>query len=285
MVSWLGFVSVPQGSVAILERSGKYVNTLQPGLHWFNPLTQSIKNLSYWKGLGTHSDRFIDMTEQTWVGDKVECYTKDQMKVNVQFQFRFKIAENNGVSEAKRAVYAVSLFPDSLINMCSNSLRTKISLNPLNNLFTDREKIGQAVMQEVAAKVDRWGVRLLGVDVDSFDFDQKLTEAIEKKHAAEALLAATEAEVKAKTVEAEGKARLAMIPVQSEAEQKKIINESEIAYVNGLAKCLGASRAAEVVKAEKIANAYSAIAESPKTTTMMMPSDFKGMLKIVGDKA
>lgn len=284
MVSWFGFVEVPQGHVAIVERYGKYDQTLQPGLNWINPLSCSIKDLSTWRGRATKLDRFIEMSEQMWPVEKIECITNDHLNIKAGLTIHFKIAENEGVSQAKRAVYAVDVFPDSLIEICLESLRTKINSCSFDQFFSSRQKIGQAVAQEVAAKVNRWGVKLLGVDVTDLELDPKLSTAMEQRRVAETLHATAEIEAKTKKLEAENKAYVSMVQAKSEADQRQIVNRAEIEYIRDLSDCLGSGRASEVIKAEKVSNAFSAIAGSPNTKTIMVPSEFKGMLKLVQDK-
>ena len=122
-----GFVSVPLGCVAILEKGDK-VQTLYPGLNCYDPFTGSIKNLSHWNGRVVKGSRFIDMTEQVWSIDKISCLTKDHVNINSGLTINFKIAENEGISEARRAVYAVNSLPDSLLELCGKTLQSKIGL-------------------------------------------------------------------------------------------------------------------------------------------------------------
>jgi regulator of protease activity HflC (stomatin/prohibitin superfamily) len=282
-----GFVSVPLGCVAILEKGDK-VQTLYPGLNCYNPFTCSLKDLSHWNGRVVKHGRFIDMTEQVWSIDKISCLTKDQFNINSGLTLNFKIAENEGISEARRAVYAVNSLPDSLLEVCGKTLQSKVGLYTSEEFFANRQKINDSIMLDIASKVKRWGIRILGAELTSVEFEPKLSEALDQRRIAEALLANEKIEAEAKKVKADGDAYTLTADAKAQAEaqaaQRAIVNDAEIKYIRDLAECLGPERASRVVQVEKNANALSQVSQSPNTK-MIIPTDSKGMFNVLQEKA
>jgi len=282
-----GLYSVPQGHVAIVERFGQYMRTLEPGLNWINPVTESIKNLSAWQGRATKLNCMIETTDQLWPRE-IQCLTKDQFEVTVHFVLRFKIAEKN---EARRTVYAVGVFPDSLEAICIQALQSKISMTDSGEIFSSRQKISASIRQDLAETVKRWGARLVGVEIGELRFDPTISAVLQKKSIAETELTNAKIEAETSRVKAENEAETSRIRTESDARnllveanananQRQIINDAEAKYVNQLVSILGSpARTVQLLTAEKVSNAFAAAAGNTNAKTIVLPVN--EMLKLV----
>jgi regulator of protease activity HflC (stomatin/prohibitin superfamily) len=291
MNTWFpGFYTVPQGHVAIVERFGKYVRTLQPGLNWINPFTDTIKNLGEWtktdpKGnTASKYDRLIETTEQLWNIPEIECFTKDHVNVAATSTIHFRIAETSDYRAAKRAVYAVDVFPNSLKDLIQKALRSQISNVDFSNINPYCQKISQNIMKMIAAKVHRWGVKLLSVEVGELKFDPQLTEVLRQKRLAEAEKDRVEVETVTSRMKAQAEAEVTKIKTIAEVNQNKIMNQTEIEYIEQLKDRIGIKGAVEFLVAEKGADGLAKIAASSNSKMIVVPTDFKGMLKLGHDK-
>jgi regulator of protease activity HflC (stomatin/prohibitin superfamily) len=290
-----GFYTVPQGHVAIVQRFGKHARVLQPGLHWVNPITESIKEFTDWKGKASKFDRLIETTEQLWDIGPTKCFTKDHVEVSAGVTIDFKIIETiddestveitESVAQrvlraVKRAVYGVDVFPDQLQNICTKALRSKISSYKFDEIMPRRQEISNLVKQEIGGLVKRWGVNLIAVEVGDLKFDDRITSAMQDQRIAEAEKTAAHIKAETELLTAQNNAKISEINSNSD----KIANRAEIDYINALSARLGSKGAVQLLTAEKVSNAFSAIAASPNTKTIMVPSEFKGMLKLVQEK-
>ena len=300
MNTWFpGLCTVPEGHVAILERYGKYVRTLRPGLNVINPFTETIKDLSEWNGRATKFNRLIETTEQLWEiktrGDVniIDCFTKDHISVKAGVTIHFKLDDdahgavydiNRVVHAVKKAVYVVDIFPNSLNDICSKALRAQIGKVAFNDIFSKRKEISDGIVKEIGLKVKRWGVKLLGVEVGNLEFDPTLTTMMQKRRLAEEEQSKAKIEAETNRFVAENEAYITTVRAKAEADEVKINNDASVDYVNKLTVRLGSKGAVQLLTAEKVADAFSSIAESPNTKTIMIPSEFKGMLKLVQEK-
>lgn len=265
--------SIPQSHVAVLERWGKFERVLEPGLNFYTPGYHSFKNLTGWGTQANKAGWLIEQSEQKMETEKQACQTKDHVTVETTAAIYFKIVD------PKKALYEVDVLPEALSDICSKALRSRISTVDLNDLFSKREEISQAVMQDIAKKVNSWGVELLGVEVGQLEFDPAIQEAMKQRRIAEAEQEKQRIESETKSQQAIADAKNILVQAKAEADGKKLVTQAEMGYVTELVNRLGQERATQVLLAGKAREAYSSIA--PNAKMVMLPSNFKGMIKLV----
>jgi len=87
-----------------MEEFGKYKEILEPGLHYYNPLTESIRTVEL-------KTRVIDMRNQI-------VYTKDNISVNIDTSLFYRIVD------AYKATYIVKDVVESVCQMTYVTMRT-----------------------------------------------------------------------------------------------------------------------------------------------------------------
>lgn len=113
---------VPQGEEWVVERLGKFVGVLTPGLHVINPIFTKV---SY---KVTTKDIILDVPEQ-------EVITRDNAVILANAVAFIKI------TKIDRAVYGVENFREAMRNMVQTSLRSIIGGMDLNQALTSRDRI------------------------------------------------------------------------------------------------------------------------------------------------
>lgn len=271
-------VSVPEGHVAIAEKFGRFYKLLTPGLNFLPPWC-SVKDFSDWRSQATKANRLMELTQQQMETCSQKCTTKDHVTVHSSVMVRYAI------TQPLRAAYQVDVLPEAIKDVCTKALRSRISTINLDDIFTTRQAISQNVMNDVALKVNQWGVRLLGVEVGDLHFDPAIENAMQQKRMAQADLEKKTIEAQAQRMQAESDAQSLLVRSQAEATGRKLVADADMEYINKLVGQLGNTGAIQVLTATKAADGLAAIAANPNTKTIMYPTDFKGMLKIVDGQA
>jgi regulator of protease activity HflC (stomatin/prohibitin superfamily) len=297
--------TVPQGHCMIVERFGKPIRVAQSGLHVLVPILDHPKRVgSIWGKRANKEGRFIELTEQYTNTKKDDYFTKDNVKVNVDAQFRWRILD------PLKAVYEVDELPTTLDNLILAEIRSFVGANELNFLLTSRKVFSDHVVTAVADSVKKWGITIVGAEIQRVNVDNTTQDAmrqqLEASRRGEAMKLAAEAEAQAKRVqadaegvakkiqaeaeavaqvrraegEAEAKIKQAeadskaiLLRAQAESESVALRAEGERKYMQALIETIGADAAAKVLLAQKTFEAYQRIADGHASKVYMpMPA-------------
>jgi regulator of protease activity HflC (stomatin/prohibitin superfamily) len=303
-----GLYQVPQGHAVIIERFGKYEKTLAPGLNFVNPLVYGHKNLSEWRGTASKCNYLMELTEQQFETNARKCQTKDNVTVEATAVVYFKI------TDPSKAIYSVDVLPKALQDMCLNVLRSKVGSYGFDELFSKRGEISSKVTGELEEKVKSWGIDLGGVEIGKLDYDREIYNALQKKRIAEAekdakitsaesasLTAIKEAETELrksmigiKIKENEAKAEAEMLQIRAagkakaleiEAQANSKVKDLENKSIEDLAKKVGREAAVKLTTASKAVQGFENLAMNSNHKVVLLPNEFKGMVKLVGGDA
>ncbi|AQQ70253.1 Modulator of FtsH protease HflC [Limihaloglobus sulfuriphilus] len=224
---------VPQRSAYIVERLGKYSNTLEAGLHILVPF---IDKVAYKLSL---KEQAIDVPPQT-------CITKDNISVEVDGVLYLRVIDPS------RASYGIDDYMFASIQLAQTTMRSVIGKLDLDKSFEAREAINATIVDAVDKASDPWGVKVTRYEVKNIYPPQSIKDAMEKQMRAErekrALIAQSQGDRQAKINRADGMKQEAI--AVSEGEKLKRINEAE-------------GRASEILRvAEATAAGIYKIAES-----------------------
>ena len=216
---------VPQRTAFIVERLGKYRDTLVAGFHILVPFIDKVPYKH------TLKEQAIDVPSQT-------CITKDNISVEVDGILYMQI------SDPKKASYGIGNYQFASTQLAQTTMRSVIGRLELDRTFEERDTINSAIVDAVDKASDPWGVKVTRYEIKHIVPPQSIKDAMEKQMRAvrekRALIAESEGDKQAKINRAEGD-RQELI-ARSEGEKQKRINEAE-------------GRAAEI---EKVATATAA---------------------------
>jgi len=280
---------VPQKSAFILERLGKYKDTLEAGFHVLIPF---LANIAYKHSL---KERAVDVPPQV-------CITKDNISVEVDGILYLQVVD------PKKASYGINDFQFASTQLAQTTMRSVIGKLELDRTFEERDSMNGAIVDAVDRASDPWGVKVTRYEVRNIVPPQSIKDAMEKHMRAErekrATIAESEGERQAKINVAEGdKAELIQ---RSEGEKQKRINEaqglaSEIeAVANATAKGIreialainekGGMNAVNLRVAEQYLGEFGKLAKT--NNTLIIPSnlsDISGMIatamEVIKDKS
>lgn len=201
---------VPQRSAFIVERLGKYSQTLEAGFHVLVPFVDTI---SYKHSL---KEQALDVPSQV-------CITRDNISVEVDGILYIQVID------PMKASYGINNFQFAATQLAQTTMRSVIGKLELDKTFEEREAINVSIIEAVDKASEPWGVKVTRYEVKNIVPPRSINDAMEKQMRAErekrALIAESEGEKMAKINRAEGD-KQEMI-ARSEGEKMKKINEAE----------------------------------------------------------
>jgi regulator of protease activity HflC (stomatin/prohibitin superfamily) len=201
---------VPQNEAFVVERLGKYSDTLLSGFHLLIPFFDRVAYRH------TLKEQVIDVPMQI-------CITRDNISVEVDGVLYMT------VMDPQLASYGVSNYHNAAIQMSQTTMRSVIGKLELDRTFEERETINAEIIGAVDKASSPWGVKINRYEVKNITPPQSIKDAMEKQMRAErekrALIAESEGEKMAMINKAEGN-KLSNINI-AEGERQKLINISE----------------------------------------------------------
>ena len=226
---------VPARMEFIVERFGRYSNTLDAGFHFLIPF---IDKVAFIQDLKDHT---MDVPPQT-------CFTKDEIQVEVDGVIYLQVVDS------QKASYGITDFEYASIQLAQTSTRAIIGTLDLDRTFEEREAISGKVVSVLDNAAAKWGVKILRFEIKNLVPPESVRQSMEKQVTAErnrrAILEKSVGEKQSLINTSEGVMR--ELINNSEGEMQKRINEasgkaSEILY-------LGKATAESI---RKVANAIS----------------------------
>lgn len=272
------FKVVPQRSVYIVERLGKYSRTLDAGFHILIPF---IDKIAYRQNL---KEQAIDVASQI-------CITKDNIAVEVDGILYLQVID------PQKASYGIDNYKFAVVQISQTTMRSIIGKMELDRTFEERETVNASIVEAVDKASGPWGIKVSRYEVKNISPPQSIRDAMEKQMRAErekrALIAESEGDKQAKINRAEGDKQEAI--ARSEGEKQRRINEAqgsaaEIELV-AVATAKGITEIARSITAEGGMNAVNLrIAEQYLTefgklaktnNTMIVPADLSDIAGVI----
>ena len=270
---------VPQQHAWVVERLGKYLVTLTPGLNFLVPFVDRVAYKHVLKEIP------LDIPSQV-------CITRDNTQLQVDGILYFQ------VTDAMRASYGSSNYITAISQLAQTSLRSVIGKLELDKTFEERAIINSQVVAAIDEAALNWGVKVLRYEIKDLTPPKEILLAMQSQITAErekrALIAASEGRRQEQINIATGE-REAFI-ARSEGEKQAVINKAQgdaqsilaVAEATGQAieriaaaiRQPGGEQAVQLKVAEKAVEAYSRVA-SDATTTLIVPSNMTEVAALI----
>jgi len=203
-------VVVPQQSAYVVERLGKYHNTLGAGFHILVPFVDVIRYRHSLK------ENAIDIPEQV-------CITRDNVQVHVDGVLYLQVLN------PERASYGVADYLFAITQLSQTTLRSEVGKIELDRTFEERSHINVQVVTELDKASEPWGIKMLRYEIKNITPPLDVLAAMEKQMRAErekrAVILTSEGERDAAINAAEGQKQ--QVIKASEAKKQQQINEAE----------------------------------------------------------
>jgi regulator of protease activity HflC (stomatin/prohibitin superfamily) len=226
---------VPTQKAYVVERLGNYHKTLGAGFHALVPFIDRVKYKQ-------------DLREETIEVQPQECFTKDNVKVEVDGVIYL------AVIDPVNASYGVTNYRFAAVQLAQTTTRSIIGTMNLDDTFEDRAIINKEVVDVLSEMEQAWGIRVLRYEIKNIYTPKTIQNAMERQMTAErerrATIARSEGIMQSTINDAEGEKK-EIINV-SEGEMQRRINEAE-----GVAEEIKSLAEATAVSIEEIADALS----------------------------
>ncbi len=260
ITAWKTIKIIPQSTVMLIERLGKFNRLATSGLNIIIPFLDSPRAV-YWTSMRPGLTQ-IDLREQFIDLPAQSVITRDNVMINVDSVVYWQI------TDPTKAAYEVNDMVGSLVQLTFTGMRSVVGKLDLDHTLSSRDQINSELRMILDDATDKWGVKVTRVDVKNITPPEDVRITMEKQMTAErnkrALILQAEGEKQAAMTRAEGEKQASV--TRSEGEK-----ESAILQADGAAQARLRSAAAE---AEAIARMSQAIGSQQSATEYMITTRY-----------
>jgi regulator of protease activity HflC (stomatin/prohibitin superfamily) len=227
----------------LVERLGKYNRQLKPGLSLVLPGVERVVSHESLK------ERVLDIPAQ-------QCITRDNVSIEVDAVVYWQLLEH------ARAYYAVDNLQAAMVNMVLTQIRAEMGKLDLDQTFTTRQEVNEALLRELDESTDAWGVKVTRVELRDIKPTRGVQQAMEQQMTAErekrAAILRSEGERESQVNAARGRAEALVL--DAKAKQEALLLEAEAQAKQQ--RMLAEARAAAASELAAVIEAHPAAAES-----------------------
>jgi len=272
IILFSGLFTVEQQTHALVERFGRFNKVCGPGLNFKVPLIDSVA------GRVTHRVRELEI--------KVESKTKDDVFVDVLIAVQFFVCETEDA--VKAAHYKLTNPQQQISSYVFDTVRALVPEMPVDNVFSEKERIAAAVKERLAATMADFGYTIMQALVNDIQPDPEVKKAMNKVNASARLREAARNEAEAQKIrviaEAEAEARAKELQGVGIARQRLAIARGLKESVEACAEAgISPTEATKMVLLTQHYDSVTAIGTRAHATVMMVPYAPSGMNN-VGDQ-
>ena len=195
----------------VIERLGRYKETVDPGLRIILPFFERL--------------RAVDMREQVIDVPPQEVITEDNVAVSVDAVIYFE------ATDPQRLLYNISNFVLAVTKLAQTNLRNVIGEMTLDEAFTSRERVNAGLRQILDDATDKWGVRVVRVEIQRIDPPADVMHAMHEQMKAErtrrAVVTEAEGVREASITRAEGEKQSAILTAEGQRQRDVLRAEGE----------------------------------------------------------
>jgi len=212
---------IHQAEKGIVERFGRYRETLDPGLRFLMPYVDSLRAR-------------IDMRETVLDIEPQAVITKDNVGITVDAVVYYY------VTDAKAVRYEVANFYVAVSKLAQTNLRNLVGDMSLDETLGSRERINASLRTTLDEATDKWGVKVTRVEVKEILPPSDITEAMSKQMKAEREKRATildaEAYRQKQILQAEGDKQNAILVAEGDKQSAILRAEGEAKAIENVSR-------------------------------------------------
>jgi regulator of protease activity HflC (stomatin/prohibitin superfamily) len=261
---------VPQQSAFVVERFGRFHQTLEPGLNFIVPVFDRVAYRHSLKEVP------LDVPEQV-------CITKDNTQLGVDGILYFQ------VMDPRLASYGSSNYIQAISQLAQTTLRSEIGKMELDKTFESRDEINRQIVSVLDEAGRSWGIKVLRYEIKSLTPPEAILRSMQQQITAErekrALIAKSEGErqqeinvadgeKQAAVLRSEGEKQAAVNRAQGEATALRLIAEANAAAVRAVGEAIsdkGGMDAANLKVAQEYVSAFGKLAK--ESNTLIVPAN------------
>jgi regulator of protease activity HflC (stomatin/prohibitin superfamily) len=266
---------VPQGRQWTVERFGRYVRTLKPGISFLIPFVDRI-------------GRRLSMMETVLDVPRQEVITRDNAIVTCDAVVFIQVID------AAKAAYEVENLNVAILNLAMTNLRTVVGSMELDETLSQRDAINARLLGVIDAATHPWGVKVTRIEIKDLTPPGDINEAMARQMKAERIKRAeiltAEGDRAAAILRAEGAKQSAILEAEgrreaafrdAEARERSAEAEAKATDMVSAAISKGDVNAIRYFLGLKYVEAFSQLASSNQQRTVIIPADLSGLAGLV----
>ena len=283
---------IPQSETKIIERLGRYHDTLAAGVNFIIPFIDNAKSIVVLNHGRYSYSSTIDLREQVYDFPSQNVITKDniQMEINALLYFQ--------IMDPYKAAYEISNLPNAIEKLTQTTLRNIIGEMELDETLTSRDTINNKLRLVLDDATDKWGVKVNRVELQDITPPATVLNAMEKQMQAErnkraqiltsegekaADILASEGEKTAMINRAEAAKQQAILTAEGEAQARIRKAEAEAQAIELITQAVGkSSNPANYLLAQKYIQMLQELATGDKTKTVYLPYEATNLMGSIG---
>lgn len=266
---------VPQGRQWTVERFGRYVRTLKPGISFLIPFVDRV-------------GRRLSMMETVLDVPRQEVITRDNAIVTCDAVVFIQVID------AAKAAYEVENLNVAILNLAMTNLRTVVGSMELDETLSQRDAINARLLGVIDAATHPWGVKVTRIEIKDLTPPGDINEAMARQMKAErvkrAEILTAEGDRAAAILRAEGAKQSAILEAEgrreaafrdAEARERSAEAEAKATDMVSAAISKGDVNAIRYFLGLKYVEAFSQLASSNQQRTVIIPADLSGLAGLV----
>ena len=271
---------VPQARAGIVERFGKYKQTLPAGLNIVVPFIDKVRYL-------------IDLREQVVSFPPQPVITEDNLVVSIDTVLYFQ------VTDPKAATYEIANYIQAIEQLTVTTLRNVIGSLDLERALTSREEINRHLSGVLDETTGRWGIKVTRVEIKAIEPPPSIRDSMEKQMRAERERRATilnaEGHKQAAILTAEGEKQSQVLRADGDRQARILQAEGQAKAIRTVFDAIHTANPSQKVLAYQYLQALPQIANGTANKVWIVPTELSraldglggalgGLANMVGDK-
>ncbi|GAB4003615.1 SPFH domain-containing protein [Nocardioides ultimimeridianus] len=269
---------VPQARAGIVERFGKYKQSLPAGLNFVVPFIDKVRYI-------------IDLREQVVGFPPQPVITEDNLSVDIDTVIYFR------VTDPVAATYEIANYISAIEQLTMTTLRNIVGGMDLEQTLTSRDQVNSGLRGVLDEATGKWGIRVNRVEVKSIDPPASIKDAMEQQMRADrskrASILTAEGQRQSAILTAEGNKQSAIL--NAEGAREAVILEAQASREAQILRAQGEGQAIQTVfqaihdgRPDQALLAYQYLQMMPKLANgesnkmWIIPSEFNEALKGLG---
>ncbi len=267
-----GIRLVPQGYQWVVQRFGKYQQTLKPGLNIIVPYFDQVAYKLTTKQI------VLNIPSQ-------EVITKDNAIIITSAVGYISIID------PQKAVYGVDDYNIAIQIKVQTTLRSIIGEMDLDSALSSRDQIKTKLTDTISAEIEEWGISLRSVEIQDINPSKTMQEAMEEQASAERARRATvtkaEGTKEALILEATGQKQAQILEAQGRKEAAEQDAKAELALAEARKQAIimvadameNKDMAVVYLLGEKYIAALKDLSASDNSKSIVLPADLPNAIK------
>jgi regulator of protease activity HflC (stomatin/prohibitin superfamily) len=280
---------VPQATVLLVERLGKFDKIAERGLNILIPFLDKPRSVN-WTNFRPGMTS-IDLREQYIDLPPQPVITRDNVTIHVDSVVYWL------VTDPVKAVYEVNDLVGGLVQLTITGMRAVMGDMDLDHTLSQRDQINAKLRIILDEATDKWGVKVTRVDVKNINPPEDVRITMEKQMTAErnrralvlqaegdrqAAITRAEGEKQAAVTRAEGEKQSAILAAEGAAQARLRNAEAESQAIDRIAQSIPGGDPGQYLITTRYIDSLRDMTRTNNSKVIFMPIETSAMLSSVG---